>query len=546
MLVGNGKSIVNGIAIGKIKIYREPERKINEGIIDDPAAEVARYEAAVEKAIAQQNALYEKAVVEAGKDIAEVFLVHAMMLEDDDMNDSTKEIITGQKRSAEYAVQVGYANYAQMFADMDDPYMKARAADILDIQGMVLDNLLGLDSSSLQGTEPAILVAEDFAPSQTVKLDKSLLLGMITIEGSANSHTAILARSMNIPALMQCKEVDDSWDGKDAIIDGKNGVVYIEPDADLRAVLTKRQQEDKAKEALLQELKGKPSVTIDGYKVRLYANIGGPSDVGAVVANDAEGVGLFRSEFVYLNAKEEPGEEEQFNAYKRVLESLAPRLVVIRTCDIGADKTIDYMKLDKEENPALGYRAIRICLTRKPFFKTQLRALLRASAYGNLGIMFPMIISVSEVRECKEILEECRQELLKEGYKVADDIEIGIMVETPAAVFCADELAQEVDFFSLGTNDLTQYTCAIDRQNAKLEPFSDTHHPAVLKAIKMTDEAGHRHGCWVGICGELGADPTLTKEFIKYGVDELSVNAKSILGLRKAIRAINRKELLGE
>ena len=546
MLVGNGKSIVNGIAIGKIKIYREPERKINEGIIDDPAAEVARYEAAVEKAIAQQNALYEKAVVEAGKDIAEVFLVHAMMLEDDDMNDSTKEIITGQKRSAEYAVQVGYANYAQMFADMDDPYMKARAADILDIQGMVLDNLLGLDSSSLQGTEPAILVAEDFAPSQTVKLDKSLLLGMITIEGSANSHTAILARSMNIPALMQCKEVDDSWDGKDAIIDGKNGVVYIEPDADLRAALTKRQQEDKAKEALLQELKGKPSVTIDGYKVRLYANIGGPSDVGAVVANDAEGVGLFRSEFVYLNAKEEPGEEEQFNAYKRVLESLAPRLVVIRTCDIGADKTIDYMNLDKEENPALGYRAIRICLTRKPFFKTQLRALLRASAYGNLGIMFPMIISVAEVRECKEILEECRQELLKEGYKVADDIEIGIMVETPAAVFCADELAQEVDFFSLGTNDLTQYTCAIDRQNAKLEPFSDTHHPAVLKAIKMTVEAGHRHGCWVGICGELGADPTLTKEFIKYGVDELSVNAKSILGLRKAIRAINRKELLGE
>ncbi len=545
MLVGNGKSIVNGIAIGKIKIYREPERKINEGIIDDPAAEVARYEAAVEKAIAQQNALYEKAVVEAGKDIAEVFLVHAMMLEDDDMNDSTKEIITGQKRSAEYAVQVGYANYAQMFADMDDPYMKARAADILDIQGMVLDNLLGLDSSSLQGTEPAILVAEDFAPSQTVKLDKSLLLGMITIEGSANSHTAILARSMNIPALMQCKEVDDSWDGKDAIIDGKNGVVYIEPDADLRAALTKRQQEDKAKEALLQELKGKPSVTIDGYKVRLYANIGGPSDVGAVVANDAEGVGLFRSEFVYLNAKEEPGEEEQFNAYKRVLESLAPRLVVIRTCDIGADKTIDYMNLDKEENPALGYRAIRICLTRKPFFKTQLRALLRASAYGNLGIMFPMIISVAEVRECKEILEECRQELLKEGYKVADDIEIGIMVETPAAVFCADELAQEVDFFSLGTNDLTQYTCAIDRQNAKLEPFSDTHHPAVLKAIKMTVEAGHRHGCWVGICGELGADPTLTKEFIKYGVDELSVNAKSILGLRKAIRAINRKELLG-
>ena len=539
MLVGNGKSIVNGIAIGKIKIYKEPERIINENTIDDPAAEVARYEAAVEKAIDQQNILYEKAVKDAGKDIAEVFLVHAMMLEDDDLNDSVKEIITGQKRSAEYATQQGYANYAQMFADMDDPYMKARAADIIDIQGMVLDNLLGLDSASMQGTEPSILVADDFAPSQTVKLDKSLLLGMICREGSSNSHTAILARSMNIPALMQCKEVQDSWDGKDAIIDGKNGCVYIEPDADLRKVLTARHEEDLKKEALLQELKGKPSTTIDGYEVHVYANIGGPSDVGAVNQNDAEGVGLFRSEFVYLNSKEEPTEEEQFVAYKRVLESLAPKLVIIRTCDIGADKTIDYMKLDKEENPALGYRAVRICLTRKPFFKKQLRALLRASAYGHLGIMFPMIISVREVRECKEIMAECRAELIKEGHKIADNIQIGIMVETPAAVLCADELAEEVDFFSLGTNDLTQYTCAIDRQNAKLEPFSDTHHPAVLRAIKMTVEAGHRHGTWVGICGELGADTTLTETFLRYGVDELSVNPKSVLPLRKAIRSLD-------
>ena len=546
MQVGNGKSIVNGIAIGKIKIYKEPERIIYEGIVDDPAAEVARFEAAVEKAIDQQTVLYEKAIVDAGKDIAEVFMVHAAMLEDDDLQDSTKEIITGQKRSAEYATKVGFDNYAQMFADMDDPYMKARAADIIDIQGMVLDNLMGLDSASMQGTEPAILVADDFAPSQTVKLDKSLLLGMICIEGSSNSHTAILARSMNIPALMQCKEVQDDWDGKLAVIDGKNAVVYIEPDKDLLDTLKKRQDEDRKKEALLQELKGKPSETIDGYNVHVYANIGGPADVGAVNQNDAEGVGLFRSEFVYLNSKEEPGEEEQFTAYKRVLESLAPKLVIIRTCDIGADKTIEYMHLDKEENPALGYRAVRICLTRKPFFKTQLRALLRASAYGNLGIMFPIIISVAEVRECKEILEECRQELLKEGYKIADNIQIGIMVETPAAVFCADELAEEVDFFSLGTNDLTQYTCALDRQNAKLEPFSDTHHPAVLRAIKMTIEAGHRHGTWVGICGELGADTTLTEEFIKYGVDELSVNPKSVLPLRKAIRSIDRSKLLAK
>jgi phosphotransferase system enzyme I (PtsI) len=441
--------------------------------------------------------------------------------------------------TAEYAARQGFDNVAQMFKEMEDPYFQARSADVIDVGNSVIEVLLGLDTDSLQGTEPSILVAEDLAPSETVKLDKSLLLGMITREGSSNSHTAILARSMNLPTLIQCKDISDDWDGKFAILDGYNSCVYIDPTQDLIDSLTRKHNEDLKKEALLQELKGKTNTTIDGKTIKVYANIGGPSDIGSVQANDAEGVGLFRSEFVYLNSKEDPSEEMQFQAYKRVLETLAPKLVVIRTCDIGADKTIDYMNLDKETNPALGFRAIRICLTRKDFFKRQLRALLRASVYGNLAIMFPMIISLREVREAKEILAECKRELANEGQKVADNIQIGIMVETPAAVLCADELAEEVDFFSLGTNDLTQYTCAIDRQNAKLEPFSDTHHPAVLREIKMTIDAGHRHGCWVGICGELGADLSLTETFLRMGVDELSVNAKSVLPLRKAIRSID-------
>ena len=538
MQVGTGKSILNGIAIGKIKIYKAPERTIDSGTAADPSAEAARYEAAVEKAIEQQNELYEKALVSAGEESAAIFETHALMLEDDDLNDSVKEIIFGQKKTAEYAVKEGYDNMAEMFRSMDDPYFQARSADIIDLQNTVLDILMGTDSASMQGTEPSILVAEDFAPSETVKLDKSLLLGMITIEGSSNSHTAILARSMNLPTLIQCKEVSDSWDGQMAILDGYNHCVYIDPTKELLEALGKKREEDIKKEALLQDLKGKTNTTIDGKTIKVYANIGGPQDIGAVNQNDAEGVGLFRSEFVYLNSKEAPTEEEQFQAYKLAVESLAPRQVVIRTCDIGADKTIDYMNLDKEENPALGFRAIRICLTRKDFFKAQLRALLRASAYGNLGIMFPMIISVREVVEAKAILEECRKELEAEGKQIGK-FELGIMVETPAAVLCADELGEEVDFFSLGTNDLTQYTCAIDRQNAKLEPFSDTHHPAVLRSIQMTIEAGHRHGCWVGICGELGADLSLTETFLRMGVDELSVNPKAVLPLRKQIRSID-------
>ena len=540
MIVATGKSILNGIAIGKIKIYKEPKVEISEALIgeEEAEAEIARYEAARDKAIDQQNALYEKAVESAGEDSAEIFSVHAMMLEDEDLGDAVCEIIRGQKHTAEYAVKRAFDNQAQVFAEMDDPYFKARSADIYDIEQNVLNILMGIDTDSMQGTEPSILVAEDLAPSQTVRLDKSLLLGMITREGSSNSHTAILARSMNLPALIQCKEIDDSWDGRMAILDGYNHCVYVDPTPDLMETLSARQKEDERQRALLEELKGEENVTLDGTKVRVYANIGGPSDLGAVQQNDAGGVGLFRSEFVYLNSKDYPTEDEQFEAYRLAVETLAPKLVIIRTCDIGADKKVDYMELDPEENPALGFRAVRICLTRRDFFKAQLRALLRASAYGNLGVMFPMITSVREVKDCLEIMDECRRELEAEGIETGH-VETGIMVETPAAVLCADELAEMVDFFSIGTNDLTQYICAIDRQNAKLEPFSDTHHPAVLRAIRMTVEAGHRHNTWVGICGELGADLSLTETFLRMGVDELSVNPKSVLPLRKEIRGID-------
>lgn len=546
MQVATGISILNGIAIGKIRIYKAPEYKIDEKIVDDPIPELNRFEQARVKVQEQQQVLYEKAVKEAGEDSAAIFQFHADMLDDDDLLDAVKTIMAEQKHTAEYAAKQGFENVAQMFRDMDDPYFQARSADVIDVGNSVIEALLGLDTSSLQGTEPSILVAEDLAPSETVRLDKSLMLGMITREGSSTSHTAILARSMNLPTLIQCKDISDDWDGKFAILDGYNKCVYIEPTQDLIDSLTAKHNEDLRKEALLQELKGKTNTTIDGKTIKVYANIGGPQDVGAVQVNDAEGVGLFRSEFVYLNSKEDPSEEEQFQAYKRVLETLAPKLVVIRTCDIGADKTIDYMNLDHEDNPALGFRAIRICLTRKDFFKRQLRALLRASVYGNLGIMFPMITSQREVREAKEILAECRRELAVEGQKISDNIQIGIMIETPAAAICAEELAQEVDFFSIGTNDLTQYTLAIDRQNAKLEPFSDTHHPAILKEIKMTIDGGHKHGCWVGICGELGADLSLTETFLRMGVDELSVNARSVLPLRKKIRSIDLSKPAGQ
>ena len=542
MQVATGKSVLNGISIGKIKVYKAPKLEIDDSLIDDVEDELARFDNARERAIEQQNALYEKAVIDAGEDSAEVFSVHAMMLEDDDLIDATNEIIKTQKHTAEYAVKIAFDNQAKVFAEMDDPYMKERAADIYDIEHAVLGYLFGISGDILQGTEPCILVANDLTPSETVRLNKSLLLGIITREGSLNSHTAILARSMGIPALVQCKDVNEDWEGKPAIIDGYNSCAYIEPTGDLEKTLRKRKEKDAKQRALLQELKGKSNTTIDGKTIQVYANIGGPSDIGLVQQNDAGGVGLFRSEFVYLNARDYPSEEEQFNAYRLAIETLAPKQVIIRTCDIGADKQVEYMGMEKEENPALGLRAIRICLTRKAFFKTQLRALLLASAYGNLGIMFPMIISMRELRECKELLAECAEELKKQGVKIGKYV-VGIMIETPAAVLIADELAEECDFFSIGTNDLTQYTLAIDRQNAALDPFLAKHHPAVLRQIKMTIDAGHRHGTWVGICGELGADLALTETFLRMGVDELSVNPVSVLPLRKTIRGIDlRKE----
>ncbi len=538
MMNAKGTKVVGGIALGKIKVYKASVYDISEDLIseDKVKSELERFESARLKVQAQQHELYEKALKDAGEETAGIFEAHELMLDDEDLIDSCREFMENC-HTAEYAVREGFDSAAQMFREMEDPYFQARSADVIDLKNAMLDVLFGYDEQKI--SEPVILIAEDLAPSETVKLDKSLLLGIITREGSSNSHTAILARSMNLPTIIQCKDLNlDDWDGKFAVLDGYNACVYIEPEQDLIAKFTAQHEEDLKKEALLQNLKGKPSVTKDGTKIKIFANIGGPDDINAVINNDAEGVGLFRSEFVYLNSKDDPSEEAQFNAYKKVLEALAPRQIIIRTCDIGADKTIDYMNLDKEENPALGFRAIRICLTRKDFFKRQLRALLRASAYGNLGIMFPMIISRWEVQECKNILEECKRELEGEGVKIGK-IEVGIMIETPAAALCADELAEEVDFFSIGTNDLTQYTCAIDRQNAKLEKFSDTHHPAVLKLIQMTIEAGHRHNTWVGICGELGADLTLTETFLKMGIDELSVNSKSVLPLRNAVRNLD-------
>jgi phosphotransferase system enzyme I (PtsI) len=545
MVVATGKSIVKGIAITKIRVLKEPDRKIDESLHEDTDAQVKRFQDAVAKVIDQQNELYERAKETAGEKNAEIFEVHAMMLEDEDLIDDTEEIIREQKRSAEYAVRESFTAQAKVFEEMDDAYLSARSADIYDLENAVLDVLLGIDSDSFAPDEPFILVADDLAPSETVKLDKNLLQGIVTRGGSQTSHTAILARSMNVPALIQVKDISDSWDGKTAIVDGYQSCIYVDPTPETMEMMMERREADRKEQALLQDLIGKESRTVDGTAVRIYANIGGPADLPAVKENDAEGVGLFRSEFVYLNGDQSPTEEEQFQAYKSALEALAPKQVVIRTCDIGADKQVDYLNLDPEDNPALGFRAIRICLTRKEFFKTQLRALLRASAYGNLAIMFPMITSLKELMAAKEILEECRTELKNEGQEMGN-LEIGIMIETPAAALIADDLARQCDFFSIGTNDLTQYTLAIDRQNAHLEPFLDTHHPAVLREIKMAVDAAHRHGIWCGICGELGADLDLTETFLRMGIDELSVNAKSVLPLRKEIRSIDLSKPMSE
>ena len=537
MQVATGKSILNGIAIGPLRIYKKAEAQTNQTSALTPAEEWERFQVACTKAKEQLAGLYDKALNEVGEDNAAIFEIHQMMLEDEDYLDAAKGIIDTQGATAEYAATTTGENFSAAFAAMEDAYMQARATDVKDISRRVVNILTGQDDAAALDDQPAILVADDLTPSETVQLDKSKLLGFITRHGSSNSHTAILARTMNIPTLIGV-DFDESWDGKLAVLDGYNHCVYIDPAQELLTAMEEKRKGDLKQEALLQGLKKKPNVTLDGKEIKVYANIGNAGDVGLVLQNDAQGIGLFRSEFIYLDSQDYPTEDQQFMLYKRVVETMAGKKVIIRTLDIGADKQADYFQLDKEENPALGYRAIRICLTRKEIFKTQLRAILRASAFGTVSIMFPMVISVREVRDAKESLEECKAELKERGVAVGE-VEVGIMIETPAAVMMADELAEEVDFFSLGTNDLTQYTLAIDRQNPKLDNFYDPHHPAVLRMIRHTVEAGHRHGCWVGICGELGADPTLTETFLRMGLDELSVSPSAVLPLRKLIRGMD-------
>lgn len=535
MQIYKGKSVFGGIAIGKISVYKKDEQLVKRVKIEDADAEMERYTAARNIAAAQLQKLYDKALKEVGEANAAIFEVHQMMLEDEDYNESVENIIHSQMVNAEYAVASTADNFAQMFEAMDDDYMRGRAADVRDISERVITVLAGGAGSGIDSDEPVIIAADDLAPSETVQLDKDKVLSFVTAHGSENSHTAILARTMGIPALIGTGiDLDETVDGKLGIVDGTNGVVYVDPGAELLEEMKKKQQEEQEKKRLLQTLKGKENITLDGQKVMLYANVGNIKDLGIALQNDAGGIGLFRSEFIYLGQDHYPTEEEQFQIYKTVAETMAGRRVIIRTLDIGADKQCDYFELDKEDNPAMGLRAIRICLTRPEIFKTQLRALFRASVYGNINIMYPMIISVDEVRQIKAIVEEVKAELAEQGIEYGNPAQ-GIMIETPASVMMSRELAEEVDFFSIGTNDLTQYTLAIDRQNSKLDKFFDSHHPAVLRMIQMTVENAHKAGIWCGICGELGADQALTKDFLAMGVDELSVSPGSILPLRKII-----------
>ena len=529
-----GKSILKRIAIGKMRFYSKGEQMVQRRTVSDPEAELARYEEAREKAVCQLHGLYEKALKEVGETGAAIFDVHAMMLEDDDLNDSIRNMIQSQKINAEYAVAVTGDNFSKMFAEMEDEYMQARAADIKDVAERVVNILCGRQDAGDLGEEPVILIARDLAPSETVQMDKSKLLAFVTELGSANSHTAILARTMNIPALMGVP-VGEELDGRMGIVDGETGTLIADPDPQVLKQYEEKKQEEERQRELLQTLKNKEDVTLDGKHIRLYANIGSVGDTAKVLANDADGIGLFRSEFLYLEKSDYPTEEEQFQAYKAVAETMAGKKVIIRTLDIGADKQVDYFHLDREDNPAMGYRAIRICLDRKEIFRTQLRAIYRASAYGNIAVMYPMIISVKEVREAKAMAARVEEELKAQGIPFGQ-VEQGIMIETPAAVIISDLLAQEVDFFSIGTNDLTQYTLAIDRQNARLDNIYDAHHPAVLRMIRTVIENGHQGGCWVGICGELGADQSLTETFLRMGIDELSVTPAAVLPIRKIIR----------
>lgn len=535
----DGKSVFSGIAIGKIRVYKKDVQQVKRTKAGDPESELARFASAKEEAARQLKSLYDKALKEVGEANAAIFKVHQMMLEDLDYNESVENIVRGQEVNVEYAVAATGDNFSRMFSAMDDDYMRERAADVKDISERLLAILNGRKASTAETEEPVIIAADDLAPSETVQLDKDMVLSFVTVHGSANSHTAILARMMEIPALVGAGlPLDDSVDGKLGIVDGASGKIYVEPDEDTLNKMRERQREEAEKKELLQRLKGRENVTLDGQKVMLYANIGNIKDLAMVMQNDAEGIGLFRSEFLYLEKEDYPTEEEQFQIYKQAAETMAGKRVIIRTLDIGADKQCGYFNMEHEENPALGYRAIRICLTRPEVFKAQLRALFRASVFGNIAIMYPMITSIEEIKRIKEIVGEVKAEL--DAHKMPyGEPEQGIMIETPAAALISDILAREVDFFSIGTNDLTQYTLAVDRQNPRLDEFYDAHHPAVLRMISMVVENAHRAGIWAGICGELGADQTLTREFLAMGVDELSVSPGSILPIRKIVLETN-------
>lgn len=536
-----GKGVYGAVAVGKISLFKKPDAAVKRIRVVDTGNEKMRLEQAKTLAIEQLQKIYDKALKEVGEANAAIFEIHQMMLDDDDYNDSINNIIDSQSVNAEYAVAVTADNFAEMFSAMDDEYMKARAADVRDISNRLINNLSGSVSFDTDTNEKVIICASDLAPSETVALDKNKVLAFVTAHGSSNSHTAILARNMNIPAIIGAGDefLNEIKDGMEAIVDGYTGEVFVAPDEVTKSKALEKQFADEEKKRLLQELKGKDNVTLDGKKINIYANIGGVENIGAVLLNDAGGIGLFRSEFLYLENSDYPTEERQFTAYKKVLESMAGKKVIIRTLDIGADKQVDYFDLKKEENPALGYRAIRICLTRPDIFKTQLRALYRASSFGNLGIMFPMITSVSELEKIFAICDEVKTELNEQGVEFSDKIELGIMIETPAAALISDKLAPMVDFFSVGTNDLTQYTLACDRQNPDIEQFVDTHHEAILRLIEMSAENAHKHGAWIGICGELGADTSLTETFLRMGIDELSVSPTFVLKVRSAVRSID-------
>lgn len=531
-----GKSVYKGVAFGKISVLKKDDYVVKRVKIEDTQAELQRVEEAVEASKQQLQKLYEKALKEVGEASAAIFEVHQMMLEDEDYKESIENIISTQQVNAEYAVASTGDNFSQMFASMDDDYMRARAADIKDISNRLVKNLSGQSTDVMDLDEPVIVVADDLSPSETVQMDKEKILAFVTVHGSANSHTAILARMMNIPALIGVDmDLEALHTGTEAAVDGFHGEFFVDPSEEVKERIQRKIEEEKEKQELLQQLRGKENVTKGGRHINLYANIGSVADMGYVLENDAGGIGLFRSEFLYIGRNELPDEEEQFQAYKQAVQNMAGKKVIIRTLDIGADKQADYLNIEKEENPALGYRAIRICLAQPEIFKTQLRALFRASAYGNLSIMYPMITSTEEVAQIQAIVQEVKEELKTDGIPY-NDVEEGIMIETPAAVMISDELAKMVDFFSMGTNDLTQYTLAIDRQNEKLDRFYNPHHKAILKMIQMVVDSAHQEGKWAGICGELGADPELTETFVRMGVDELSVAPSMILKLRKIIR----------